>query len=411
MAFICLRCKTKSLIKLSSGLCINCSRKETFFKVNKTLTKTEFQSSSPAPFVGRYNYPNINLGVLTPTEQEEETWMYDAPNYWAAQNMQIPKIVNFRSRLINSRTKANVKKIDKLVEVVQEIGLASKPVDLEVNLFDKPKFKLNLDSHVAPTGPNAALKKIRITTNPKIHQKIDKATSDMDLKAGEAITHLYNKGFDENFLSKVLSVGSLGVKEQRKLVPTRWSITATDNTIANKILEQVKYFDESNFLCYYGDYLGNYYLILLMPGMWTYELFEMFTPTKTNVWSKKKLNYATDYEGFNGRKNYAEETAGGYYAAKLPIVEKLKKIKRQANVLALRFITEEYETPLGVWVVREAIRKALSNNPLEFGSKELLLKYAQALVKKKFGYDISDIIGKSLLLKNYQKQKLLKSFL
>ena len=61
--------------------------------------------------------------------------------------------------------------------------------------------------------------------------------------------------------------------------------------------------------------------------------------------------------------------------------------------------------------MREAIRKALSNNPLEFGSKELLLKYAQALVKKKFGYDISDIIGKSLLLKNYQKQKLLKSFL
>ena len=291
------------------------------------------------------------------------------------------------------------------------MGLASKPVELEVNLFEKPKFRLNLKSHSAPTGPNASLKKMRVTTNPKIHQKVDKVTSDIDLKSGQAIIQLYNKGFNENFLSKVLSVGSLGVKEQRRLVPTRWSITTTDNTIAEKILEQVKYFNESNFLCYYGSYLGNYYLILLMPGMWTYELFEMFSPTKTNVWSKKKLNYATDYEGFNGRKNYAKETSGGYYAAKLPIVEKLMQIKKQASVLALRFITEEYETPLGVFVCREAVRKALANKPLEFGSKELLLKYTQALSKKKFGYDISNIISNSMLLKNYQKQKLLKSFL
>ena len=87
------------------------------------------------------------------------------------------------------------------------------------------------------------------------------------------------------------------------------------------------------------------------------------------------------------------------------------QIKKQASVLALRFITEEYETPLGVFVCREAVRKALANKPLEFGSKELLLKYTQALSKKKFGYDISNIISNSMLLKNYQKQKLLKSFL
>ena len=66
--------------------------------------------------------------------------------------------------------------------------------------------------------------------------------------------------------------------------------------------------------------------------------------------------------------------------------------------------------PLGVFVVREATRKALESKPLEFSSKELMLRYAEALVKKKFGFDINKILGKSLVLKGLKEQSRLSHF-
>ncbi len=41
---------------------------------------------------------------------------------------------------------------------------------------------------------------------------------------------------------------------------------------------------------------------------------------------------------------------------------------RQAAVLAVREISEAYWAPLGVWVVREVARKAMTSPPLRFGS-------------------------------------------
>jgi len=43
-------------------------------------------------------------------------------------------------------------------------------------------------------------------------------------------------------------------------------------------------------------------------------------------------------------------------------------VGRQAAVLAVREISETYWAPLGVWVVREVARKAMSSPPLRFGS-------------------------------------------
>ena len=118
----------------------------------------------------------------------------------------------------------------------------------------------------------------------------------------------------------------------------------------------------------------------------------------------------TDYEGYNGRKTYAENCAGGYYSVRMAILEKLAQIKRQSSVLALRFITGEYAMPLGVWCTREATRKALQNS-MQFSSRELMLKYARNLIKKKFNYDLDNLLNKSLLLKNIKTQRKLTSFL
>jgi hypothetical protein len=392
------------------SFCHLVAKSEARFKVEKILTDKDFQGSSPAPFIGRFGYPYVNVGFLSPPEVKDNAWEYDSPRYWAEHNYNISKIINFRSELINSNKKAFVKGQGKTLEIAQEIGMASAPVDLEVNLEDKPKFRVKTDTFMAPQGPNAKLKKAKVTSNPKIHTKVDKVVSDTELKAVEAVNYLYKNNFDENFLSKLLSVGTLGYKKRRKLVPTRWAITASDDMLGKHLINEIKKYPESDYLLYFGSYIGNYYMILFFPDVWSYELFETYMPQVS--WNiTENIQFTTDYEPYNGRKYYAENCAGGYYTPRLAIAEHLKKIKRQASVLVIRVITGEYAAPLGVWVTREASRKAMKSKPLSFASKELMLLYAKNFIKHKFGHSIEKILNESKLLKELSQQKKLRNFI
>jgi len=394
--------KNHPLFNCGNYNCPICAKAYSQIKIKNLIVKENFSTEGVAPFIGRYGYPYINIGILAPPEETQETWLYDAPKYWSYKNFQIPKIVEFRSSLINSREKISVKQRNKFLELNQEISMASKPVDVDINLKDKPRFRVNYDNYMAPTGPYATLKKAKLTENPKIDTKVQKVHYDTDLKANEALIYLYENNFDENFLSKILSVGNLGIGKNRKLVPTRWSLTATHSTLGNHLVKEVKKYNNTNYLAYFGGYLGNYYLILCFPEIWSYELFEMLVDSS---------KYTTDYEPFEGRKTYAENTAGGFYTVRLGILEKLKELKRQGSVLALRFITGDYTLPLGVWVTLEATRKAMNSKPIEFSSKDLILEYAKKLAIRKFNFDLENILKNSILLKSMKQQSKLIKFL
>lgn len=392
----CVRCKGRNLCgrtfcplisKISAQKSVNLSSKQDYF------------GKSPNVFVGRYGYPDVNVGFLS-TENYTE---HDAPINWTVKNYDIQKIIDFRTSLVNSNFKANIKSFDeKLVDMSKEIALSSKPVDVEINLEKKPSFDLSFNQDTMPHGPSIKLKKAMITENASVPTKVDKITSDTDLKASSGVNILYKKGFDEHYLTKILSVGTLGTKDKRKLVPTRWAITAVDDTLGKDMIKEIKdYKMVDTYKAYFGNHLGNHFLVLLFPEVWSYELFEM--PVKST-------EYTHDVEGYSGRSSYAENTAGGYYAARLSILEKLRYEKRQAFALTFRFITDDYWAPLGVWVVREAVRNAMRNKPLEFSSKELMLNYARALAKKKFGYDLKTVLSNSKLLHEHKEQKKLWEF-
>ena len=368
--------------------------------------KQDYFGSAPNVFVGRYGYPKVNVGFLSDSIVPKDI---DTPKLWSKNNYQIPQIVDLRSSLINSRFNVNVKSFDdKFLEITQEISQAKKPVDVEVHLDKKPSYNLNFNNDITPYGPAVNLEKAQITQNPSIPKAVDKVVSDTDLKAVGALDYLYKKGYDEHFLTKLISVGNLGIEKNRKLVPTRWSITAVDDTLGKKLISEIKDFNTYDYVAHFGGYLGNYYLILFFPEIWSYELFENYIGDKN---SAKIEETASDYEKYEGRTTYATNTVGGYYATRLSILEYLKGKKRQASVLVIRFITNEYYIPLGVWVVRESVRKSLNNKQINFSSKELMLKYAQILIKKRFNIDINIFFEKSNILNNLKSQKKLSQFL
>jgi len=319
--------------------------------------------------------------------------------------LSIKQILNLRNQLINSRYQTQVKTTTSLTEKSQEIGMSLKPTDLEINLIKKPNYIKEDDKITMPIRIVAPLKNIRITENTKIHTKIDKVFSDTDLKAGEAINYLYNNEFGEQFLQQLLSIGTLGLKKNRRLVPTRWSITATDDIIGKELIKEIKNYNKiEDCRLFFDNYLGNYYFILLMPELFGYELFEY-----SMRHSQIKEEW-TDFEDYFGRKDYASNSVGGYYSVRLSVLEYLKQIKRQASVFIIRFETEEYWANLGVWVTRNCSRRAMNNQPISFYSKENGIDFMKNFILNKMRQDVSGVFKKSKLLNSVREQKDLFDF-
>ncbi len=386
-----------------------------FERIIKLEKQDFFGSSPPTIFIGsKLRYPQVNVGILSPPEETEDAWIHDAQTYWPQTDFTIKDIIQLRSSLINSRFTTSVKSFasdNKFLDIAQEIGIGSKPVDVEISLKKKPKISTSFDNIRLPMGPGVRLEKVRITENVKVDPKVDKIISDIDIKANEASNYLFNKGIDEHSISQLLTIGVLGLKKNRKLVPTKWSITATDDNLGKNIMEEIKDCSSiDDFRIYEGNYFGNYYYILMFQGVFNYELFEGYLPRSSWNPHSREIKWATDYETHFGRKTYATGTAGGYYAARLPILEYLKKNKRQASVLVIRFETEEYYAALGVWVVRSSARKAMNNKPKIFDSQENMLKYLKAVIYERFSYDIDIILKKSIMINSILKQKNLFSF-
>ena len=365
-------------------------------------------NSPPSVFIGsKLKYPLVNVGIISPLEKDENAWIYDSPTHWAKQNFGIKDVMNLRNSLLNSRFQSKVtdprQDSKKFVQLAQELAMASRPVDVEIELKEKINPGIRKDRVIAPQGMGANLKDAKIIGNVKIDTKLDKAVND-DLKANESIIDLYKGNFNEYSLSQILSVGVLGMKKDKKLVPTRWSITATDDIIGRSLLEKIKgYKWIENHELFFGEFMGNAYLIMLFPNVFSYELFELYLPGSS--WNPgKEIKAATDYENFDGRKTYASDTAGGYYASRLPILEYLESIKKQASVLVIRIELPSYWAALGVWVVRESVRKALANKKLEFTDIKELTESSRKIGMIKFGFDTMKILKKSKILDSMKTQ-------
>ena len=388
---------------------------ETGFKVRNLRNVSKFDGiSPPSVFIGsRLKYPLMNVGILSPLEKEEDAKIYDDEKFWAENNLEINDVMNLRNSLLNSRFPSRAtdsRTGGKFVRIAQDIAVASKPVDVEIELKRKLNVSGRKDGIVTPHGMRADLKKARVTGNVKIHRKVDKVIND-EIKSAEGIEYLYGNNFDEYALNKILSVGVLGLKKNKRLVPTRWSITATDDTIGRFLLKKVRdYKWIENHELFYGEFMGNRYLIMLFPDVFGYELFEIYQPGSS--WNPSgEVKASTDFESYSGRKSYVTGgTAGGYYAARLPIIEYMNSIKRQASVLALRIETPGYWASLGVWVVRESVRKALKNK-MEFVSREELIEGVRQISKIKYDFDLTQILEKSRLLKRAGSQRRLTEWI
>ncbi|MGQ9506784.1 MAG: Nre family DNA repair protein [Candidatus Bathycorpusculaceae bacterium] len=406
----------------SSGLCVACkgSRflcgktrcpiivKANYFLKSVPLMQSEdiAGASPPSVFVGRIGYPYVYAGPLVPPIQED-TSVYDLPEFWFGKS--IDEIVGFRSMLIRGKQRVHVQKFEKagkIIDKTRELALAVKPVDVELLLKKKPRGFILLDDEVQPFGPSAPIRDL-IVGNARWDHQIEKAYSDTDLKAAEAVLELYSRGVLVTKIQRAFSVGAFGLEKNRRFVPTRWSITAVDSIISKELMEKVKTFPEINeYRVYESVYLDNIFEVLMLPSAWSYEAIEAWYPG--TVWNPRGRNVVmfSDWEGYEGRTAYAE-IGGCYYAARLAVCEQLVKEQRQATVIVLREAHPGYIMPVGVWQVRENVRNAMRQKPHAFKSLDEALK----VIASRFQIPLQRWVMRSELLKNALFQKKMTDFI
>jgi hypothetical protein len=337
----------------------------------------------------------------------EDTSFYDLPEMWFGRA--IDEIVGFRSMLVRGKYRVHVREFmeaGKIMDMTRELALAVTPTDVELALTHKPRGVMVLDDEVQPFGPSAPIKDLRVG-NAKWDHQVEKAYLDNDLKAADAVLELFDRGVMVTKIQRAFSVGSFGVKANRRLVPTRWSITAVDSILSKDLMEKVKTFPEINeYRIYESTYLENQFEVLMLPDSWSYEAIEAWYPG--TVWNPKG-RWAVmfgDWEGYDGRTTYAD-IGGCYYAARLAVCELLMKERRQAKVIVLREARPGYIMPVGVWQVRENVRNAMRQAPLKYNTLEEALKRIQS----QFHIQINQWTNKSQLIKNALYQKKITQYL
>ena len=352
-------------------------------------------TSPPSVFVGSYNYPKVGVGPMVPPIHGD-TSLLDIPEKWIGKTLE--EIVNFRLNLIRGIQKIPVTETEgRYIENLQDVAMSSKPIDSDIEFHKNTIPVASIDSESAPFGPLGEIKKIKFSGSTS-EKSIEKVYYDKDLKAQDAVLNLYNSGIEISQIQKCFSIGMLGQK--RRLVPTRWSITATDDIISNSLVSEILDFDLiDSCRVFTFNHLGNSFSVILFPHRWLFEMEEAWYT------EQGRIGFGSDIEDARGI-DHPPKIAGAYFAAKLGVAEYLAANQIQAAVLVLREIRPEYAVPVGVWQIREGIREAMKQRPFIADSLDEGIDYAC----KPLSISKSEWLAKGDLLKLIKQKSITEFF-
>ncbi|MFX1483987.1 MAG: hypothetical protein ACFFCP_12480 [Promethearchaeota archaeon] len=333
-------------------------------RIDQAFTGMDLTGASPpSVFVGETGYPKVLAGPLVPPVRSEEARYMERPDHWLTKT--IDEILSLRFSLVRTKkyipvTAASDPPRD-LAET-QTLALSETPLVSEATLLKRPQFTNVFSDVTLPIGPSAPLRTFKLDDNPKVPKVIEKVSSDIDLKAGSGVKTLFDGGIRLEHISRLLSVGTIGQKKKRRLVPTKWSITATDDIIGRQLHREVLRNDWINdYRVSVDQALGNTVALLFLPSGWQFEAMECWL-------GGLRPPIIVDHEWFRGRKDYAKDVVGAYYATRLPVLTHLSHIRRQAGVIVFMEIDPQQWIPLGVWRFREIAKRALETTMKSFGT-------------------------------------------
>jgi hypothetical protein len=116
----------------------------------------------------------------------------------------------------------------------------------------------------------------------------------------------------------------------------------------------------------------NTFIAVIAPYAWSYEWIEAWFPYTT--WNPgAEVEVEGDWEDYRGRTTYAS-LGGCYYAARLATAEFMLRTRKQGMAILIREIYEGFFLPIGVWFVRENLRRMFESRPEKYDQLEDVLE-------------------------------------
>ncbi|MCK9579578.1 MAG: hypothetical protein M0Q92_03895 [Methanoregula sp.] len=357
------------------------------------LDKELTGSSPPSVFIGSWNYPHVYAGPLV-TPLHGDTAIMDTPESWITENKTQEEIIGYRLGLVRGKRMVDASDLDtRFVEQLQEISLSTSSVESDVAFSSAPVGTTFSEEHT-PFGPSAEIERFE-TSAGRWNRNLESVFYDTDLPAADAVMGLHKQGVPFSNIQKAFSVGTMGRSKGRHLVPTRWSITACDTTIGDRLLMDVKKNTViDTWRVHEFSSLHNNYAVLLMPTGWQYEWSEAFL----RVIGNEELVFS-DHEGRKKKTTYSH-LGGCYYSCKMAVLEALARQQEQAGAIILREAHKGY-VPMGVFNVRENVRNAMNQPASEFED----IRSALAHIGNTFTLPVRRFIEEGELLRTMIRQR------
>lgn len=359
----------------------------------QTLKPTkEIEGIGSAPIVGEKNYPLLKIHNVS-TEDKNNSF-FKSGNIVKQEYTEIFKTK--AKNILGSTQESHIRKTTQRInEEIIDIYKSKKEIEFNSTFQNELKFDKILTNKVSGImGSKNELESLEATQNTQTSKQIEKY-SEGDTKAREAIINLYKQGKNEHQIIHLLALGVFGIQINKKLVPSRWAITAYDQTIEKHLHKEIiKYNSINKFEVYYYKNKSDTHVNILLPDSYHGEHFE--------DWEGQ---IKPDYFNNNNKLSTSEpNNAGGYFATKIALHEHLQKRKKQAAAIMIRVI-RNYDVPLGVVFVRECVRESFKNKIFETTD----FKELQEFVKRKFPIHYPHLINSKVLLEQ-RKQKKLNQF-
>jgi hypothetical protein len=126
--------------------------------------------------------------------------------------------------------------------------------------------------------------------------------------------------------------------------------------------------------------------------------------------SHEEIKASTDLEFFEGRKNLCKKLCRRILRNKARNHRIFRKNKVSRGVSSNQTRNTFLLGSLGVWVVRESVRKALEKPIMKFSSKEELLSSSKKIGKIKYGFELEKYFFQKQILDYVSTQKRLNNF-
>ncbi len=373
---LCVRCKGyRKLCGLP--VCPIMERFRANIKAIMSVRGREVEGATPpSVIVGEAHYPNVPVIFnVPPNVRDDSAKKFDDPLGWWGK-VSLDEIIRRRAQQVASIVKVKVTDPFKLYDNEVSVAAVSlKPVESEAVLRRPPRPKLTFSAGLDPVGPAAEAEEVRVVGNVCLPRPLEKIIWD-DLPAYEGAVELYKKNIDIYTIIRAFSLGLLGRVRGRKLVPTRWAITAVDRTLSNYMLRRVRTLPEVNDVeLYEGEYIGNRFKVILYPGRPLIEWVEIWYPLTVFTQAASRPLIIYNKASPLGR---TETLDGGFDAARFAVIEHLNRRGRKAAAIVIREITPQYYASVGNWHIRETVRNALSRPPRKYRSLMNAVKDAVA---------------------------------